>query len=447
MKLYTILLLLLCLSVFAQEADNNTTQNDKTAVVKSGDNVITIKDTSGASKEELRDIAASEDKKAQKKVVNDAIIDKFTKKETDAVWEKLAPTPVKYDWIELKTGEWLKGKFKAYQGNDLEFDSKKLNLLTFEFKDIYQLRTHRVMTVSIQTKEDQERGFFDIQSTRIQVTGIVRLNRNTIKIIQGSGILEFPREQIISIAYGGESEIQYWSGKITINYNQLIGNTEQLDFNAQAKLQRRTSTTRLTFNYLGNIAQKKQEYSADNHRISGILDLFITRKVFVTAVSMEYYSDPFQNIDQELTTKIAAGYTIARNRYIEWDVSGGPARIQTLYDTVETNADRDSESWAVQFNTNVDIDITKNIRHMLGDYYAVFKDIDLILTYQFTFTDEKSGKYKHHMITKLENDLTSWLDLDFTFIWNYIQTPTANEDGIMPKNDDYQFLIGFGIDF
>ena len=441
MKLFFTLFLLLSSLLYASDENNTTDRSSK---------VITIKDTSGLSEEEIRRIAVETDKKKQDKLVTDSVMDKIfvpDKNNTQKVWEQLAPTPTRFDWIELKTGEWLKGKFKAYQDNNLEFDSKKLNLLNFEFKDIYQLRTHGTMTVSIQTIEDQKSGFFDLGTTKIQVTGIVRLNRERIKIIQGNAVLEFPREQIISIAHGGESEWQYWSGKVTINYNQLIGNTEQLDFNAQAKLQRRTSTTRLILDYMGNIAQKSNNSTADNHRLKETFDLFITRKFFVTALALEYYSDPFQNIDQEITTKVAAGYTIVRNRYIEWDISGGPAQIKTQYDTVESGSDKDSESWAAQFNTKVDIDITKNVRRTLGDYYAVFKDVDLILNYQFTFTDEKSGDYKHHMITKLENDLTSWLDLDITFIWDYLQTPTANEDGKVPKKDDYQFLIGFGIDF
>jgi hypothetical protein len=432
MKLFFTLFLLFS-SLLNATDENNATTDDK---------VITIKDTSGLSEEEIRDIALKTDKKTQNRLILNP-----NKNSTQKVWEQLAPTPVKFDWIELKTGEWLKGKFKAYQDNNLEFDSKKLNLLTFEFKDIYQLRTYKTMTVSIQTKEDQESDFFDLTSAKIQVTGIIRLNRERIKIIQGNAVLEFPREQIISIAHGGESEWQYWSGKITINYNQFIGNTEQLDFNAQAKVQRRTSTTRLILNYMGNIAKKKHDSTADNHRLKETFDLFVTRKFFVTAIALEYYSDPFQNIDQEITAKVAAGYTIARNRYIEWDITGGPAQIQTKYDTVESGASKHSESWAAQFNTKVDIDITKNVRRIFGEYYTIFKDIDLILNYQFTFTDRKSGNYKHHMLSKLENDLTSWLDLDITFIWDYLDAPTANEDGVIPKKDDYQFLVGFGIDF
>lgn len=41
--------------------------------------------------------------------------------------------------------------------------------------------------------------------------------------------------------------------------------------------------------------------------------------------------------------------------------------------------------------------------------------------------------YKHHMVTTLENDLTSWLDIDITFIWDYKKHPKANEDESIPE--------------
>ncbi|MEA3523457.1 MAG: DUF481 domain-containing protein [Campylobacterota bacterium] len=430
-------LLLLSSTLMAESKDTNAPEENS---------VITIKDTSGLSEKEIMNIAIESDKEKQNDLVTDSMIDSYNNENAYA-WERLAPTPVNYDWIELKSGEWLKGKFKAYQDNDLEFDSDKLNLLTFEFKDIFQLRTHKIMTVSIQTKEDQNStGFFKLDNTKIQVSGIIRLTQKSIKIIQGNNTLEFPRSQVISIAHSGEKELNYWSGKATVSYNQKIGNSDQLDFNTQVKLQRRTSTTRLMFTYLGNISQKQNESTTDNHRLKETFDLFITRKFFLTALSLEYFSDPFQNIQHELTKKVAVGYTVARNSHLEWDISSGPALIQTRYETVEKDSEKESQSWAAQLNTKMEIAIAKNIESLFG-YRIFIKDMDLILDYQFTFTDALSGDYKHHMLTKLENELTSWLDLDFTFIWDYLHSPTKKEDATVPQQDDYQILVGLGIDF
>jgi len=51
------------------------------------------------------------------------------------------------------------------------------------------------------------------------------------------------------------------------------------------------------------------------------------------------------------------------------------------------------------------------------------------------------------MITTLENEITSWMDLDVTFIWDHINSPKQEADGTIPNRDDYQLLIGFGVEF
>jgi hypothetical protein len=57
------------------------------------------------------------------------------------------PPPDSFDWIQLKTGEWLKGRIKAVQERQIEFFSEKLTDLTFDWKDIRQLRSPRTLDV------------------------------------------------------------------------------------------------------------------------------------------------------------------------------------------------------------------------------------------------------------------------------------------------------------
>ena len=52
-----------------------------------------------------------------------------------------------FDWIQLKTGEWLKGRIKAMQERQIEFFSEKLSDLTFDWKDIRQVRSPRTIDV------------------------------------------------------------------------------------------------------------------------------------------------------------------------------------------------------------------------------------------------------------------------------------------------------------
>ena len=42
------------------------------------------------------------------------------------------PVDETFDWIQLTSGEWLKGELKVLYNYKLEFDSDELDLLTFE---------------------------------------------------------------------------------------------------------------------------------------------------------------------------------------------------------------------------------------------------------------------------------------------------------------------------
>ena len=49
-------------------------------------------------------------------------------------WLPPEPRPEKFDWIQLKSGEWLKGKLEVLYDRKLEFDSDELDELTFDFE-------------------------------------------------------------------------------------------------------------------------------------------------------------------------------------------------------------------------------------------------------------------------------------------------------------------------
>ncbi len=391
------------------------------------DEIITIQDASGSSEHELKAKAREADNMEQNALIRKSVATQ------PAIWEHLAPTPEHYDWIELTSGEWLKGSLQVLYKNTLEFESNKLGLRSFDFDDIRQLRTYRPMTVNIQSPEDQHRGFFDLTGTTIEATGIIRLKEGVLRLIQGDTTLTFPKTLIVSIASDGSSETRYWSGKLSLSYDVRKGNSEQLDYSATATLRRRTSKTRLRFDYIGNISQTQAVETANNHRINETLNLFVTRNFFLSPLTSEYYHDPYQNIKWQLTVGAGLGYTLIESKWVEWYVSGGPAYVNTHYETVETNEDVLQKSWAARIDSLTEI--------------AISNDIDLTLDYHFTFLDEASGSYRHHMISTLSSALTSWLDLNLAFTWDYVKTPLANAEGIAPKQDDYRFLVGFGAAF
>ncbi|WP_321779527.1 DUF481 domain-containing protein [Sulfurimonas sp.] len=407
MKNIIFILLILLFPLFAQELQNTEKVEQEKPIElerKDDSTLIEIKDTSGLSQEEVREAVKKEEQK------NVSIF--------QAPWEDLSPQAKAYDWIQTKKGEWFKGEIKAMYNNKLEFDSKEMGLYTFDFKDISQIKSFYVIGVNIE----------DVA----EFSGIIRFKNDEITIIQGDKKFTFTRTEIIAFAPEGSKEFNYWSGKISFNLDIRTGNKEQYDYIASINLKRRTSSSNLYFDYLGRISSKDNETTANDHRINQKYDRYITRNFFWTPLFSEFYRDEFQNIKNQFTAGAGIGYTLVNNDRAEWDVSGGPAYTRIEYISVQ-KGEKITTSPALEISTKANIELNTKV--------------DFKFNYKLTYSDEKSGTYKHHMISTLENELTSWLDLDFSLIWDYLLRPEKTEAGIIPAKSDFQFLVGLGVEF
>ena len=55
----------------------------------------------------------------------------------DTGWSPNAPAmPTEYDWVQLSSGEWLKGELISMYREELEFDSDELGLLVLDWDDV-----------------------------------------------------------------------------------------------------------------------------------------------------------------------------------------------------------------------------------------------------------------------------------------------------------------------
>jgi putative salt-induced outer membrane protein YdiY len=322
-----------------------------------------------------------------------------------------------FDWIQLKSGEWLKGRIKAMQKRELEFDSEELELLTFDWKDIRQLRSPHV--------NDLWYGEHD------EASGPVWITPNLVTV-GGPGAITFPRSQLESITPGG-SRANFWSGKISAGLTFASGNTKQVDYNAQATLQRRTPGTRFKLDYIGNFSRVNNVESANNQRVNTEFDIWLTRRLFVITPLAEYYSDRFQNVANRGTVGAGVGYEIFDQRHLEWSVSTGPAYQQTWFESVQPGDDSTRGSAAWVFGSQFDWEITRRI--------------DLILEYRGQYTKRDVGETTHHGVAKLELELTKRLDLDISLIWDRTQNPKEESSGSVPQKDDFRLVLGLGMRF
>ena len=337
--------------------------------------------------------------------------------EAQPTWPDGSPLPADYDWVRLPSDEWLKGEVTAMYDNALEFDSDELGLLVLDWKDIKELRTAEILQVRA-------------TGNRIG-TGRVLMTSGVLEIL-GAG-MTLPQHEIITITAGEPREINFWAIKIAAGATLRDGNSDQRDFYARANATRRTVKNRLRIDYLGNYAQTDDIETANNHRASFSWDRFLTDRFFLRPAFGEYFRDPFQNIADRFWLATGLGWQIQDTSIVSWEVFTGPAYQATRFDQVEPGEDDSVGSAALVLGTVYERELT--------DW------IDFRYEYAFQLTASRSGRYNHHMVGGLEIELTDSLDLDLSLIWDRIEEPQRDADGVLPEQDDWRYVVGLGWEF
>ena len=328
------------------------------------------------------------------------------------------PPEDSFDWIQLKSGEWLKGRVKAVQERELEFFSEELDDMTFDWKDIRQVRAHRILDLLTVTGE--------------KLSGPVMVTPDQVTV-GGAQPRVFSREEIQSLTPGGSKERDYWSGKVSLGLNLRTGNTKQVDYNASVNLQRRTPETRFTLDYLGNLSSVDSVESANNHRVNSEFDYWLSQRFYLLLPSVEYYRDPFQNLAHRLTVGGGLGYDLIDHPNLEWNITTGPAYQYAWFDSSEPGEPTQKGTAALAFGSRFKWDIAYRTK--------------LILEYRGQYTSREVGETTHHGVSTLTFELTKRFDLDVSFIWDRISNPRVGADGIQPKPDDFRLVVGLGVDF
>jgi putative salt-induced outer membrane protein YdiY len=338
--------------------------------------------------------------------------------EGPGAWDPASPLPEEFDWVQLTSGEWLKGEIFVMYDDTLEFESDELDMLSLDFEDIRQIRSSRTVQVAL-VDGDVVTGRLLVDGDEVRVTGDEERT--------------FGRAQVLSLAAGEPRERNFWSGTVGAGANYRRGNTDQAEVNVQASFQRRTVKNRVDLQYLGNYNTTDDVRVTDNQRASGAWDRFVSPRFFLSPVQLEYFRDPFQNISQRWTIGAGAGYQILDTSTVDWQVNAGLAYQHTRFDAVPEGEIESASTPALFVSTAYDHELTDGI--------------DLNVDYRFFLVDEESGRYTHHFVTGLEFDLFGSLDFFTTFVWDRIEKPRPTADGTLPKKDDYRLNLGLVLDF
>ncbi len=336
-------------------------------------------------------------------------------------WQPKAPEglPTDFDWIRLPSDEWLKGKIVSMYDGKLEFDSDELGVHTFDFADIKELRTSRVVEVGL--------------ADRKPVTGRLLVADKAARVVAETGETPFDRSEILTIVVGARREIDYWSGYANLGGTLRSGNSDQIDYTARLGTVRRSVRDRTGIDYIGNITRINSEDTSNNHRATLGWDRFLNQRLFLNVVGLEWYRDPFQNVANRWTVTTGLGYEIVDTPRTTWSVTAGPAWQSTDWKSVPAGEEDSASSVALRVGTRFDHEFTGSI-----DYYT---------HYNAFFTDEASGSYTHHLDVGLKIELTGDLDVNASWVWDYVQDPRALADGSFPKKDDTRLVFGLGWSF
>ncbi|MAJ61415.1 MAG: hypothetical protein CBC48_16580 [bacterium TMED88] len=324
------------------------------------------------------------------------------------------------DWIQLTSGEWLRGTVDRIRVDSIEFDSKELDELTLDLDDVYAVVTNGPQTISL--------------DTRRLVVGNVAIRGNIVRIRTKTGVQTYTRGDVLGMVPGLPTEWNYWSGTASIGLTLQKGNTNQTDFTAIASVMRETANTRATSQYNGTISSANGAQTGNNHRVDVQGDILITRRFYITVLAFEYYTNRFQDINLRLVPSAGVGYSIVDNgrTAIDIEVGAGATYTQT-FDSTSPSTLISRTNASVIFRLRFDTDITKSIEWS-GEYKVQLG----VPETQYTF---------QHALTTLSVDLWRDIDLDTSFIWDRNQANAYQPTPDSPVPDDFRLTFGLGIDF
>ncbi|TWX64851.1 DUF481 domain-containing protein [Colwellia demingiae] len=341
-------------------------------------------------------------------------------------WQK--PTPVfkqDFDWIKLKSDEWLKGDIVSMYDEKLEFDSDELDMQTIDLEDVAELRSKAWQSIRM----------FDGTIAE----GYLVLKDGQLSLVKNGVTTNYEFSNLLSIASSGKNEIDLWDGYINLGINLREGNTAQFDYTFSAGMQRRSSSSRFKADYTSDYSSYEDQdteastVTADSERLTSSYDWFFNPKIYFRAADFEYMADDFLNIDYRIHYGIELGYHIIDTSRTSWDINLGPSYQKTKFIDVGPDDSDSEDSLGVTLGTDFTFEVTS--------------DIDYDASYSVQVIDEASGGNIHHFQTGLEIDLTNDFDLELTFYADRTESPKKDSAGNTPEKNDYRLVVSFGYDF
>jgi putative salt-induced outer membrane protein YdiY len=333
-------------------------------------------------------------------------------------WQPQSEYAGKFDWIQTKSGEWVKGRIIAMYDGDLEFDSDEFGDLTLGWHKIEQIRTSQVVNVRL-------------LRNRSAVGKLILVGDEVT--VYGQQVEQFDKRDVLTITAGTPKEINFWDMDVFVGMSILSGNSDVREATLLADFKRRTILNRILLDFAGSWNVTDDVDVADSQRVGLKWDKFINDRFFVSPIFGEYFRDPFQNIRGRYTVGFGLGYQLIDSSKVDWSLSGGPGYQETRFESVPTDEDATESTPVLAVGTRAE--------------WEIFNWLDLDGNYRLQLVNEASGSYNHHMVVSFEFSVTRILDFDVSWIWDRIENPRADAAGITPRPDDFRTAVGLSFEF
>jgi putative salt-induced outer membrane protein YdiY len=324
-----------------------------------------------------------------------------------------------YDWLRLNSGEWLRGDLYRVRLKSVEFWSKKLKSQSFKWKDVVDLCVWQTARY--------------VQEDNTIVQGIGRMQDDVFTIHTPNGTVELSRGLVVAVLPGEASELQRWALKLTAGLDAHYGNTEQSALNGSVDVRREDRVTRLQLTYLTSYGTASGEENVNKHEFDARIDVWLTRRLYLTPIHSRTIYDKFQNIAVRTSPTAGGGYYIVDTGTLEIDLKGGVGYQFTRYISVGPDQSRDVSDAGFRLGGRVKWDVTGDLT------FEANHDTFLVAT--------NFGLTNYHTVASLSYDITNRLDIQFSVTHDRIREPVANSEDILPSRDDVQLIAGFGVEF
>jgi len=324
---------------------------------------------------------------------------------------------LEYDWVQMKSGEWLKGEFTMLEDDTLYFDSDEFDEQSLDWADVETLISSGPHIFRLDGEKPVIKGTFEMKD------GVVRIDT-------GDSAREVPSARLLAILPGEGRELDYWHAKASVGFSVRSGNTNQSDLTTRIEVRRQTANTRFRTKYLGNISELEGDATANSHSVPSSFDYFLTQRLFLNLASLNYHQDEFQNLDSRLTAGMGIGYEFYKNSWVSWEVVGGAAYQSTKFIEVASGSLQASDV-AATISTEIEFDLPRGLEwDNLYSAQVVVTDID---------------KTSHHAESVVAFDIWGPLELDLSFIFDRIESPAPTATDV-PASNDYRMTVGLALD-